>query len=289
MRPKVGSELLPWLHHRVILHGRQTGNGRTKEQAVDLTPMRGKVRILQLEITYRCNLLCNHCNRHCNLTFLPYLKDADMTEEQIDRFIRQVKENSVHLDQIRILGGEPLLHPKIENFLFKLHRELMMDGLLDTIVLVTNGILSRQERLATFLNDTTIKPLLESGRISFQVAWEGKEHEFRGVLIAPVDMGMPWQECGVTRACGSLLNAYGYWPNGNCAAIARLFYMPHYAKREFPVIFEENWPTLGNDLCRFCVKGSSILIRNKSDRVTKSYREAFERWRNGFRGKFARY
>jgi len=261
----------------------------TKEHVMDLTPMRGKVRIIQLEITYQCNLLCNHCNRHCNLTFLPYLKDAEMTEEQIDRFIRHIKENNVHLEQLRVLGGEPLLHPQVQNFLFKLHRELMTSGYLDTMVIVTNGIIPRHERLAEFMNDPDVKPLLESGRIGFQVAREGKEHSFRGVLIAPVDMGMKWRECCVTRVCGSLLNAYGYWPNGNCAAIARLFYLPHYAKKEFPIVFEDTWPTLENDLCRLCVKGNRVLLRNKSDIVSNSYQEAVERWENGFLGKFERF
>jgi MoaA/NifB/PqqE/SkfB family radical SAM enzyme len=256
---------------------------------MDLTPMRGKVRIIQLEITYRCNLLCNHCNRHCNLTFLPYLQDAEMTEEQIDRFIRQIKENNVHLEQLRLLGGEPLLHPQVESFLFKLQRELMATGFLDTIVIVTNGIIPHQERLAGFMNDSSIKPLLESGVISFQVAREGKEHGFRAVSIAPVDMGMNWQECCNPRICGSMLNVYGYWPNGNCAAIARLFYLPHYARMEFPVVFEENWPTLGDDLCRFCVKGNRVLLHNKADVVTPSYSKAVERWEKGYQGAFERY
>ncbi|MBF0545527.1 MAG: radical SAM protein [Candidatus Riflebacteria bacterium] len=256
---------------------------------MNLTPMRGKVRIIQLEITYQCNLLCKHCNRHCNLSFLPYLKDADMTEEQIDRFIEQIKKNQVHLDQLRVLGGEPLLHPLIVSFLFKLHRELMTGGFLDTMVIVTNGIIPRYERLADFTNDSVVKPLLESGRIAFQVAPEGKEKGFRGVCIAPVDMNMKWKECCVPRVCGSLLNSYGYWPNGNCAAIARLFYLPHYARREFPTVFEECWPTLENDLCRFCVRANAVLLRNKSELVTRSYREAVERWKQGFPGEFKRF
>lgn len=259
------------------------------ELPMDLTPMRGKVRVIQLEITYQCNLLCKHCNRHCNLTFLPYLKNAEMTEPQIDRFIGQVKENNVRLEQVRVLGGEPLLHPRVERFLFKLHRELMTSGFLKTMVIVTNGIISRHERLAGFMNDPDIKPLLEQGKISFQVAWEGKEHGFRGVFIAPVDMGMKWRECCVARVCGSLLNAYGYWPNGNCAAIARLFYLPNYAGMEFPTVFEDAWPTLENDLCRYCVKGNRVLLHNKADVVTRSYREAVERWRQGFRGAFERF
>ena len=251
--------------------------------------MRGKVRIIQLEITYRCNLLCDRCNRHCNLSFLPYLKDADMTEKQIGRFIRQVKEKGVQLEQLRVLGGEPLLHPQIEKYLFLLHRDLMSPGLLDTMVIVTNGIIPRSERLAAFLNDSAIQPLVESGRIRFQAAWEGKERDFRGVFIAPVDMGMSWRECGVTRVCGSLLNTYGYWPNGNCAAIARLFYLPRYAKQEFPIVFEENWPALENDLCRFCVKANRVLIRNKSDLVTRSYSKALEMWKKGFQGTFVTF
>ncbi|MBF0524965.1 MAG: radical SAM protein [Deltaproteobacteria bacterium] len=259
------------------------------EENIQTTPMRGRVTIIQLEITYRCNLRCDRCNRHCHLDFLPYHKDADMTEYQLDKFIHQVKVNNVHLHQIRMLGGEPLLHPQADTFLSKLYYELMAEDRLDTIVIVTNGIIFRHERFKNVMNDPEISPLFESGRIRFQVAWPGKEDTFRGVFIAPVDMGMHWKECYVPRACGSLLNTYGYWPNGNCAAIARLLYLPHYARYEYPLIFEENWPTLESDLCRYCVKGNSALNYNRSSATTESYRKAMEKWKNGFEGRFDRF
>lgn len=258
-------------------------------QDSNLAPMRGRVTRIQLEITYRCNLMCSRCNRHCNLAFLPYLRDADMTLPQIEKFIRQVKDNNVHLEQIRVLGGEPLLHPRVEEFLFKLHAELMAAGKVDQIVIVTNGIIPSRERLGNLMTDPRTRHLFENEKIRFQTSRPGKEHAFRGVLIAPADMGLKWRECCVPRVCGSLLNTYGYWPNGNCAAIARLFYQPQYCRHTYPVIFEECWPDLENDLCRYCVKGNRVLLYNDSDTISRSYEQALDRWKNGFAGGFEHF
>jgi len=252
-------------------------------------PMRGRVEVLQLEITYRCQLLCPRCNRHCNLQQLEYLHDADLTMAQLDRCIGQIRSADVHLRQIRVLGGEPLLHPQIDEFLVRLVSSLMIDGFAETIVVVTNGVIPARERLSPALAGPAVRGMIDQGRIQFQIAWPGKQKSFRGVLVSPADMGMPWRECGVPRVCGSCLNAYGYWPNGNCGAVARLFGMGEYARFEFPIVFEDTWPHLEADLCRHCVKGSAVLVHNASDAITRSYRNAIDSWTRGSRPAFRRF
>ncbi len=252
-------------------------------------PMRGRVEKLQLEITYRCQLLCPRCNRHCNLQQLPYLHDADLTTAQLDRCIDQIRAANAHLRQIRVLGGEPLLHPKVNEFVVSLVSALMVDGLAETMVVVSNGVIPARERLSPALAHPLVRAMVEQGRISCQIAWPGKEDSFRGVLVSPADIGMSWRECAVPRVCGSCLNAYGYWPNGNCGAIARLFGLSDYARFEFPTVFEETWPHLEADLCRHCVKASAVLVHNASDAVSRSYQAALDRWARASNPPFRRF
>ena len=253
------------------------------------TPMRGRVDIVQLEITYRCQLRCPRCNRHCNLDGLDYLRDADLTLEQLDRFIGQVRSAGVHLRQLRVLGGEPLLHPLVNDIVVRLVEGLMVAGSADTMVIVTNGLIPVHERLDAAIAEPRVGSMLSDGRIDLQVAWPGKEDSFRGVLVSPADMGMPWQECSAPRGCGSCFNTYGYWPNGSCGAVARLFDMREYARFQFPVVFEEAWPRLESEVCRHCVKGNRVLLHNQSDAVTPSYQEAMARWKSGSRAPLQRF
>jgi hypothetical protein len=225
--------------------------------------------------------MCPRCNRHCNLDDLDYLRDADLTLEQLDRFIGQVRSAGAHLDELRVLGGEPLLHPQVNDMVPALVAGLMAGGSADRLVIVTNGLIPVHERLGPAFADARVSQMLRDGRIDFQVAWPGKEDSFRGVLVSPADLGLRWQECCAPRYCGSCFNTYGYWPNGSCGAVARLFDMRQYARYEFPVVFEEAWPRLESEICRHCVKGNSLLLHNVSDAVTRSYRESLDRWRSG--------
>ena len=69
------------------------------------TPSRDNVEI---DITYRCNLACNNCNR--SLGDGQAQTNDSMSLEQIEKFIDDSIKNNFNWKQIRILGGEPTLH-----------------------------------------------------------------------------------------------------------------------------------------------------------------------------------
>ena len=237
---------------------------------------RWKVKNIQLEITYRCNLLCRKCNRHCNLVKLPYLKDSDMTVEQVEKFISQVKQKKAHLHQIDIIGGEPLLHPKIGEFISLIFYKLMVPGHLDFIQISSNGIL--KDRLNEILVDSNIKKAIDNKFIILNYVFGPKDDWFYWVLTAPVDLGLKWDRCDWPRTCGVLLNACGYWPSGICGALARLFCLDEYAKYDFPVKFGKIWPRLKEDVCKYCPVGSDALRNKTNGRVSPSYKKAINRW-----------
>jgi MoaA/NifB/PqqE/SkfB family radical SAM enzyme len=89
---------------------------------------------VEYNLTDHCNLSCTACARGS-----PLLADK-LTD--LDAFATEVRElaAAMHCDELRIGGGEPLLHPKLLEFL----RVAGESGLADEVVLITNGVLLHQ-------------------------------------------------------------------------------------------------------------------------------------------------
>jgi uncharacterized radical SAM superfamily Fe-S cluster-containing enzyme len=68
------------------------------------------LKLIEIDITYACNLTCFNCNRSCGQA--PTAER--MTLDQINFFVEESIAKGVKWERIRLLGGEPTLHP---NFL----------------------------------------------------------------------------------------------------------------------------------------------------------------------------
>lgn len=240
-----------------------------------------RIENVSIEITYRCNKLCKNCNRHCNLTKLPYHKETDMTIEQIEKFIKQVKQKKIHLNTIHILGGEPLLHPRLSDFISILYYKLLIPGNALRLLIWTNGIIDLNLIMKDLHQDYTINKAYNDKKIAFVVSPNEKEKTFADIFLAPVDFGFKWNICGWPRECGILLNYYGYWPGGVCGKIALLFNMIDYAKYDLPKRFGEAWPHVEEELCKYCVVGCKELVNEKNRGLSLSYKNAISKWMNG--------
>jgi organic radical activating enzyme len=97
-------------------------------------------RAADYNLTEHCNLRCAGCDHSSPL--LPK-KFAEVAEYQRDlAALSQV----LHLGELKILGGEPLLHPDLIEFL----RTARASGIADEITLVTNGVLLHRCDPVTF-------------------------------------------------------------------------------------------------------------------------------------------
>jgi uncharacterized radical SAM superfamily Fe-S cluster-containing enzyme len=65
------------------------------------------LRRIEIDITYVCNLTCPNCNRSCGQA----PTGERMTLDQIDLFVKESISKSIKWERIRLLGGEPTLHP----------------------------------------------------------------------------------------------------------------------------------------------------------------------------------
>jgi len=86
----------------------------------------------ELHITDHCNLNCKSCGHYCNIA-----PEWHATQEGFKSDIRAMASLFGSIEQIIIMGGEPLLHPQIEQF-FEIARETLPDT---RIYLMTNAIL----------------------------------------------------------------------------------------------------------------------------------------------------
>jgi len=94
---------------------------------------KGKIhrRSVEYNLTEHCNLRCRGCGHASPL--LPE-KFASLASFRADL---EALAEVFHSDEIRIVGGEPLLHPQLLDFL----KEARRINVADRIVLYTNGVL----------------------------------------------------------------------------------------------------------------------------------------------------
>lgn len=110
----------------------------------------GRVRVeaFELHVVEHCNLRCANC---CNMS--PLVSRRFLSPDEVASLCRRMR-GALVADVVKIMGGEPLLHPEIEEVL----RVLRTSGLGDRVRLFTNGLLlpSMREAFWAALDELTI-------------------------------------------------------------------------------------------------------------------------------------
>jgi hypothetical protein len=94
---------------------------------------RVRVEAFELHAAEHCNLRCANC---CNLS--PLVPRRFLTVAEVESICATLAP-SLHADVVKIMGGEPLLHPELPAIL----RALRAAGIGDRVRLFTNGLLLR--------------------------------------------------------------------------------------------------------------------------------------------------
>ena len=172
-------------------------------------------RSIEIDITYFCNLNCYNCNRSCRQA--PSTKQ--MTIGQIRRFIQESVQDELTWESIRILGGEPTLHPDILEILHLLGAYVTNSSPSTRIHLVTNGfgtevmsVLSQVPEMVVIENSLKVSP----------------EQFFHPFNVAPQDcFGFKYADysngCEQTAKWGIGLTPHGYYPCAIAGGIDRVF------------------------------------------------------------------
>ena len=90
--------------------------------------------IIEIDITYECNLKCLNCNRSCRQA--PSAERMELS--QIERFVEESRRRGKVWRMIKVMGGEPTLHPELAAIL-----RILLEGCArphgTSVVLVSNG------------------------------------------------------------------------------------------------------------------------------------------------------
>lgn len=111
--------------------GRRGDSGLTQRKAYALASGKVRVEALELHVAEHCNLRCAHC---CNMS--PFVADRFLSVEEVATLAHRIA-STFEADIFKIMGGEPLLHPRITDVLHVL-REAKISPI---IRLFTNGLL----------------------------------------------------------------------------------------------------------------------------------------------------
>ena len=71
------------------------------------------LKVAAVHLTLACNLACVGCNRGC---FIRPPHTPRMTLDKFGEFLDEIQTEDIHLSHLRLLGGEPTLHPDFMKF-----------------------------------------------------------------------------------------------------------------------------------------------------------------------------
>lgn len=108
-------------------------DGETLRPRAGLTVRDGRIRApnLELSVARHCNLACAGCS-HLSPILPPELLDIDELAADLARLA-----TVYHAHTVKLMGGEPLLHPRLGEVIAAVRRS----GVGDRIALCTNGVL----------------------------------------------------------------------------------------------------------------------------------------------------
>ena len=161
--------------------------------------------LAEIDITYACNMKCYNCNRSC--TQAP--TGQHMTVGQVRRFLEESVDRNIRWKRVRVVGGEPTIHPKfleIMGLLLEYRRQHSPDM---RIEVTTNG------------HGEKVNRVLSSMPAGIVINNSAKESEvqphFDTFNIAPVDVNTYrnadfFNGCQVAVSCGVGVTPYGYYP-----------------------------------------------------------------------------
>ncbi|MBW2251043.1 MAG: radical SAM protein [Deltaproteobacteria bacterium] len=169
---------------------------------------------IEIDITYHCNLRCLNCNRSCRQA--PSLLQIELT--QIQKFIDESIDKNHQWEVIRILGGEPTLHPDISYILESLINYKYNHSPDTKIQLATNGCGKKVKHILSKIPKEI--DILNSSKVT-------NSQFFSSFNSAPCDSFsykfLNYSNgCKILTRCGMGLTPFGYYPCAVAGGIDRI-------------------------------------------------------------------
>jgi len=232
---------------------------------------------IEIDLTWACNLKCLNCNR--SVRQAP--TGERMTLAQVQAFIDESRQSGLTWRKVRLVGGEPTLHPEFEAIVDLLcaWRD-KLGGVMD-IQVSTNGHGDVvRDVLARIRGGVTIDDSAKEGNV---------QPHFGDFNVAPRDLS-EYQSadyrnaCWVAEGCGMGLTPYGYYPCAVAGGIDRVLGLGLGRKR-LPMLNDDMLDEAAA-LCQWCgrFKTGHFVPRNLrppllEERMSPSWIEAYAKWR----------
>lgn len=241
------------------------------------------LNLIEIDITYRCNLNCHNCNRSC--TQAP--TEEELSFEQIKQFVKESIELKKRWKVISILGGEPTLHKDFHEIVYYIVDNYIVPHSKETVLKIVSNGWSREsrealERLKGVQNITIDRASFKSSK---------KVEYFSPFNKAPIDQPAGDEQefgkgCWVTSYCGIGLNHLGYYACGVSGGIDRVFGMNRGIKSLHHV--DESIKEQLDTFCQYCGNFTDYAP-NKGDFIPRAEKDSTTRsvisetWREQYR------
>jgi len=198
---------------------------------------------IEIILTFECDLLCVDCSIMCRQA----PSQARMTCEQIEKFVRESIDQNRRWECIRIIGGEPTLHPDMMKILALLSAYKENYSPDTAVQLCTNGF---NPRARDMLAGLPAGIEVEDSAKTFP-----NQTKHIAVNYAPVDQKF-YRYSDFTNGCrlcvsqGWGLSPYGYYHCNIAAAIDRVIGLDIGRKKMPPA--GDSMALLSAQLCRYC-------------------------------------
>lgn len=227
---------------------------------------RSRTRI-EIAITYLCNLQCVNCDNLCRQA----PSSEHMSAEQVGKFIKESIENKAAWETIRILGGEPTLHPNISEIvqlLLKYKKDYAPNC---KVTLVTNGFGEKVNKILSILpKELFIENTAKKSPFQYFVAFNMAPCDLNRFQFADYSVG-----CGIMSGCGMGLTPFGYYPCVVAGAIDRVLGF-NLGRKKLP----RNDDSMRDQLkvfCRYC--GHLMTRMTNKEIMTPTWVDACKRYR----------
>ncbi len=160
--------------------------------------------IIEIDVTYECNLKCLNCNRSCRQA--PSAERMELS--QIETFVEESRRRGKVWRVVKVLGGEPTLHPQLTAIL-----RTLLDGCArphgTSVVLVSNGF---SERSREIIRSLPREVIVDPNSLKDSAV----QPQFGAFNMAPADSS--WfrfasfrNACHIPSVCGVGLTPFGYY------------------------------------------------------------------------------
>ncbi len=170
---------------------------------------------IEIDITYRCNLACANCNRSC--TQSP--SRTDLPVEAIAAFIEQSLARGIRWKRVRLLGGEPTLHPEFFAILKGLLQYRQSHNPDLRLVVCTNGHGKAVKQVLSHIPPAVVvkNSYKTSARQRLFRPFNRAPRDSVGYRLADFSAG-----CRILSDCGIGLTPMGYYPCAIAGGIDRI-------------------------------------------------------------------